>query len=133
MTIRAFSEVVPEAGDTILGYRKTQKEKSGYPILHLEDRKQISKHILNAKSPRLKEEISREYVDKAKEVKNRARNDKRHFMDGIASEAEEAAGRQDVKTLYRITKRLKDDYEASQDLPENYKYGRPISDEEVKI
>ena len=69
--------------------------------------------MLDAKSPRLKEHISREYADKDKQVKNRARSDKRHFIDGLATEAEEAAGRQDMKTLYRITKCLKDDYDAS--------------------
>ena len=52
-------------------------------------------------------------------MKNRARNDK-HFIDGLATEAEEAAGRQDMKMLYGITKRLNG---ASQDQPVKDKYG----------
>ena len=105
-----------EAGDTILGNRKTQKKEwiSQLTWKAIEDRKQIKKRTLDAKSQRLKENISREYAEKNKEVKNRARNDKRHFTDGFASEAEEAAGRQDTKTLYRITKCLNGDYGASQ-------------------
>ena len=62
----------------------------------------VQKHDV---SPRLKEKISRQYVDK--EVKNR--NDKRHFIDGLTTEAEEAADRQDMEMLYRITKRLNGD------------------------
>ena len=50
------------------------------------------KRLLDATSPRLKEKIPREYA-KDKEVKNRAMNDKRHFIDALATEVEEAAGR----------------------------------------
>ena len=96
MTIRAFNQVIQEAGDIILGYQKTHKEEwiSQLTWKAIEDRKQIKKCVLDAKSPTLKEKISKEYADKDKEVKNRARNDKRHFIDGLSIEAEEAAGRQ---------------------------------------
>ena len=72
-------------------------------------------------------------MDKDKEVKNRARNDKPHFIDEITTEAEEAAGRQYMKTLHRITKCLNGDYGASQDQHVNDKYGRLISDEKGTI
>ena len=35
-----------------------------------------------------------------------AKADKKSFMEGFAEEAEEAARKQDLKTLYRITKTL---------------------------
>ena len=56
-------------------YRKTQKEEwiSQITWKAIEDRKQIKKRVLDAKSLRLKENISREYADNDKEVKNRAR------------------------------------------------------------
>ena len=38
-----------------------------------------------------------------------------------------------MKTLYRITKSLNDDYGASQYQPVNHNYGRLISDEKDKI
>ena len=59
ITIYAFSQVIQEAGDTILGYRKTQTEEwiSQLTWKAIEDRKQIKKRALYAKSPRLKEKI----------------------------------------------------------------------------
>ena len=62
-----------------------------------------------------------------------ARNDKRHFIDGLATEAEEAAGRQYMKVLYRITKWLNGDHGVSQDQTVKDNYGRLISDEKEKI
>ena len=64
-------------------------------------------------------------MDKDKGVKNGARNDKQHFIDGLATEAKEATGWQ----LARITKRLKGDSGGSQDQPVKDKFGRLISDE----
>ena len=63
MTIHAFSQVIQEAGDNTLGYRKTQKEEwiSQLTWKAIEDRKQIKKRALDANSPRLKEKILREY------------------------------------------------------------------------
>ena len=77
MTAHAFNQV-QEEGDTILGYRKTQKEEwiSQPTWKATEDRKQIKKHVLDAKSQRLKENISKEYADKDKEMKNRTMTDK---------------------------------------------------------
>ena len=68
--------------DTIVGYRKTQKEEWISQLIWkaIEDRNQIKKHVLDAKSQRLNEKISRGYADKHKELKNRARNGKRHLL-----------------------------------------------------
>ena len=76
MTIHAFNQVVQKIGYT----QKTQKEEwiSQPTWKAIEDRKQIKKGMLDAKSPRLKQNISREYADK--QVKNKARNEKRPFM-----------------------------------------------------
>ena len=46
------------------------------------------------------------YAELNREVKRTAKADKKSFMEGFAEEAEEAAGKQDLKTLYRITKTL---------------------------
>ena len=42
--------------------------------------------------------------------------DKRKFVERLAEEAEEAAGRQDLKTLYRINKMLNNGFKNS-DVP----------------
>ena len=43
----------------------------------MEERRQIKKSLLDSKSPRLKERISKEYEGKYKEVKKSARRDRR--------------------------------------------------------
>ena len=83
------------------------------------------KRLLDATSPRLKENIPREYA-KDKEVKNRAMNDKRHFIDALGTEVEEAVGRQELKTIYGITTCLNGDFGASLCQPVKVKHGRFI-------
>ena len=41
-----------------------------------------------------------------KKVKNSARKDKRLFYDALATEAEQAAGKRDLSTLYKVTRTL---------------------------
>jgi len=45
-----------------------------------------------------------------KEVKKSARNDKRSYIEGLAAEAESAAARREMSTVYKITKRLCGNY-----------------------
>ncbi|KAH3697879.1 hypothetical protein DPMN_085391 [Dreissena polymorpha] len=70
-------------------------------------RKKIKK-LLGTKSPRLKERISKEYTssEKDKVVKTSARRDKRRYIERLAEEAETAAEHNDMKTVYRNTRKL---------------------------
>ncbi|CAH8605118.1 unnamed protein product [Heterobilharzia americana] len=52
------------------------------------------------------EELSTMYKTLDKEVKKSARKDKRHFYETLAGEAEQAAGKRDLTTLYQITRLL---------------------------
>ena len=44
--------------------------------------------------------------ERKREVKTSIRSDKRKWMDDIAKEAEDTAGNQHMRTLYRLTKTL---------------------------
>ena len=59
-----------------------------------------------AKSQCLKEQLLTTYSKLDSEVKKRARTDKKAFMDKLADEVEEGAQKQDMATLYKITKSL---------------------------
>ena len=59
-----------------------------------------------AKTRAAKAQRQAEYTEANKEVKKSARMDKRNFIEGLAQEAEDAAGKGDMKEVYRITKKL---------------------------
>ena len=58
--------------------------------------------------------------------------DKRKFIERLAEEAEEAAGRQDVKTLYRIKKMQNNDFK-NNDVPVKDTDGNVLLKEAEKL
>ena len=72
----------------------------------IEERKQLKIKMLSTKSARLQQQVQEAYKGKDKEVKKSARNDKRSYVEGLAAEAESAAARGELSTVYKITKRL---------------------------
>ena len=62
--------------------------------------------MLSTKSPRLQQQVQDVYKGKDKEVKKRARSEKKSFAEGLAAEAE--CG--ELSTVYNITKRLGGNY-----------------------
>ena len=61
-----------------------------------------------------------------------AQVDKKSFMEGLAEEAEEAARKQDLKTLYRLTKTLSGGLKNS-DVPVKDTHGNFVSSETGKL
>ena len=70
----------------------------------IDRRRKVKKKALEAKSRRLKEKLQTTYSELDHEVKKRTRGDKKAFMEKLAEEVEEAAQKQDMGTLYKITK-----------------------------
>ena len=104
MMEKAYTEVA----ETVLG-RPRKKKKPWISDLSwalIEEREEINKKILATRSERVKKQLRRKYADKKREVKTSIRSDKRKWMDDIAKEAEDAAGNQHIRTLYRLTKTL---------------------------
>ena len=54
----------------------------------------------------MKEQLQTTYTKLDHEVKRKARADKKAFMEKLADEAEEAAQKQDMAMLFKITKSL---------------------------
>ncbi|XP_061164954.1 craniofacial development protein 2-like [Saccostrea echinata] len=99
----------------------------------IEERKQLKKNLIDAKSPRLKDRAAALYRKKDKEVKKSARRDRRYYMEQLAEEAQEAAERKDMKTVYQITKKLRGDHGPNQDLPAKAEDGSAITEELTKL
>ena len=94
----------------------------------IEERKQLKIKMLSTKSARLQQQVQEAYKGKDKEVKKSARNDKRSYVEGLAAEAESAAARGELSTVYKITKRLCGNY-TTHSAPVKGKYGSTITTE----
>ena len=101
---KTFTETSKEE----LGYRKREFKSwlTDATISKIEERREIKQKLNQAKTRTQKLEIQKEYKTKDIQVKRSARNDKRNLIDGLANEAEDAAGKNDMKTLYNITRQL---------------------------
>ncbi|KAJ8360365.1 hypothetical protein SKAU_G00168900 [Synaphobranchus kaupii] len=97
-----------EVAEAVLG--KPRKKKKPWISEEswglVDQREDINKKILGTCSERVKKQLRAKYVEKNREVKRSIKADKRIWMDNIASEAEEAARSQHMKTLYGLTKTL---------------------------
>ncbi|XP_062611962.1 uncharacterized protein LOC134273760 [Saccostrea cucullata] len=129
--IETFNEILLENAQQILGPRKRKKEgwisENTWKIV--EQRKEKKKKILSTKSKRQKDQLQAEYRTIDKEVKKNARADRKAYTEKLANEAEQAASKQDMQTLYRITKALAGKFQTA-DLPVKDKRGNVLSKKE---
>ncbi|KAL3842166.1 hypothetical protein ACJMK2_020209 [Sinanodonta woodiana] len=102
LTIDNFNKAMKEAEEEVLGYINNRKTEwiPEETWTRIEERRQIKKRLLDSNSPRLKDKISKEYRGKDKEVNKSARRDRREYTERLAKEAEVAAGKKDMKTVY---------------------------------
>ena len=70
----------------------------------INNRKDLKKQLIEAKSERLKERYKQQYQEADKEVKRLARADKRAFMDDLASQAEYAANKRSKRRCTRSSR-----------------------------
>ena len=112
ISLENFNQVLRESGEKILGFKCRKKEEWIRPDTwkKIDERKAVKQRINSTKSERIKDQLKGKYSLLDREVKALARADKRAYVDGLADEAEAAAGRQDVRTLYKITKVLSGKY-----------------------
>ena len=91
-----------------MGFRKKKDKEWITPETwrKINERRKAKDNLLNAKPPRLTQRAKEEYKIKDKEVKRNARRDKRVFVEKLANEAETAAAKGDLNTVYKITKQL---------------------------
>ena len=121
-----FKELYADAAKKTVGFKKkkTKKWLSAETWARIEARRKAKEKVLNAKSSRQIERTQQEYKIRDREVKRRARKDKRNFIKNLASEAEEAAEKRDFGTVYKITKQL---------CGSNTNHSMPVKDMQEKM
>lgn len=103
-----IKEACVKSAEKVIGYKKYKSKAwiSTGTWSKIEERRKAKEKFLGAKSKRLQVMAESEYKDKDKAVKKSARQDKRTFVEEMASEAESAALRGDMSTVYKTTKQL---------------------------
>ena len=134
MTIDGFNQALREAGEKVLGFRRKKKEEwiKEETWKKIDERRQTKEKINNTRSERLKEKHRSFYSELNKQVKRMTRADKKDYIEKLADETEEAAGRNDLKTLYKINKQLNNGFKNC-DVPVKNKNGMVIEKEAEKL
>ncbi|CAG2224915.1 unnamed protein product [Mytilus edulis] len=103
-----IKEVYQNTSEKIIGFRKSSNKQclTSDTWKAIDERAKLKEKVLSTRSSRLKEQTQKEYAEKDKEVKKRARKDKRNHLEERAEEAEKAVARGDLSTVYKITKEL---------------------------
>ena len=116
-----------------MGYKKRNDKEwiSQDTILAIEERKMEKAKLITCKSERLRARQHQRYSSANTKVKRLARRDKRRYLDGLASEAEEAARRKEQSTVYKITRKLCGK-KGTGDLPVRDKSGTLITSDAEK-
>ena len=100
--LSSFHRTVREAGKNIQGFRGGKKKE------WIQQGKWEDK--LNEIREKVKYRYRKKYQDLDREVKGTAKTDKKDYIGNLAEKAEEAASRQDLKTLLSVAKTLKGRY-----------------------
>ena len=92
----------------MLGCRQRQHKPwiSDDTIKKIEERRETKHKVIQARTRAKKQRLRQEYSECDKEVKRSAKNDKRDFVEELATQAQKAAEKNDTKALYNITKQL---------------------------
>ena len=108
VTIDNFSTVMMESAKETIGCTKTCKSEWITPDTWriIEKRRQLKKKALDSKSHSLKERAVTQNIVKNKQVKTSSR---RLYIERLATEAEAAAERRDMKTIIQIIWKLRGD------------------------
>ncbi|XP_076101178.1 uncharacterized protein LOC143070963 [Mytilus galloprovincialis] len=120
-----IKEVNQNTSEKIIGFRKSSSKQwlTSDTWKAVDERAKLKEKVLSTRSSRLKEQTQKKYIEKDKEVKKRARKDKMNHLEERAEEAEKAAARGDLSTVYKITK----------ELCEQCKQPPPVKDKNGKI
>ena len=97
-----------ETAKDILGVKKRGHKpwisKESWKLV--DERKQVKQQMNNSRSERLKENLRSKYSRIDKEVKNSIRKDRRNWTEDLIEEAETAANKGHMKTIYEVTRVL---------------------------
>ncbi|PVD27885.1 hypothetical protein C0Q70_10460 [Pomacea canaliculata] len=118
MTIDNFNRVLQETGEKILSFQRNKKEQwiREETWKKIDERKSAKQKINSTRSELMKEQHRQRYTKLSKDVKKMTKTDKRVYIETLATEAEIAARKNDLKTLYKINKQLNNGFKNS-DVP----------------
>lgn len=125
---KQVAAIYTESSKESIGHRekKTKKDWIQQETLDaINERREIKKRLLQAKSPRLRERLEEMYREEHRKVKRLARRDKRDAMDHLASKAEEAAAQGEQGQVHKITRQVCGKFRGSS--------GGPIKDRQGKL
>ena len=123
---KTFKQATIDACEEVLG-RKTPNRKpwiTDETWQKVEERKSLKSELNKAKTRQQKQAAATRYNEKAKEVKRKLRDDKRLFINEVAEQAETAASKGDLKTLYATTRTLSG---------RKSNFNRPVRDKNGKL
>lgn len=115
-----------ETATSVLGFRKKRDKQWITPETwtKIDERRKVKDNLLNTKSPRLTERTKEEYKIKDKEVRRIACGDKKAFLEELTCEAETAAAKGDLITVYKINKQVSG---------QNNTCNKPVKDKQGKL
>ena len=127
MGLYQFNQTLVEAGKKVLGPRRRKKEEwiTTNTWKKIEDRKE--------KKDPFHQICQTEGTDEDKEITRSTRADKKRYSEKIAEEAQVAASKQDMRTLYKLTKSLTKTSFQTTDMPVKDQQGNVISKDEDKL
>ena len=129
-----IKQIYVQTATESLGFRGKKKNKewlTDTTWMKIDERRALKQKVLNTKSPRLKEQAEHQYRLKDKEVKRSARSDKRVYVEDLAKQAEHAAIKGELSTVYKITKQICGGNN-NPSVPTKDKRGRIIATEKEK-
>ncbi|CAH1266795.1 Hypp3576 [Branchiostoma lanceolatum] len=104
-----FKETLTKSAEETVGRRRGSRKEQWikeHTWELIDKRKEMKRERDRAKSEEEKEETKHQYRDLDRQVKKSCRTDKRQWLEKKSSEAEEAAKKNDSRTLYRIVREL---------------------------
>lgn len=135
ISLEEYNKIYTESGEKILGFKRRKKEEwiKEETWAKIDERKQIKQKFNSSKSERIKQQFKEKFCQLDREVKKMAKSDKNDYVEKLATEAEDASSRGDLRTLYKITKTLSGSGSESSNVPVKDKDGKVISNEKEQI
>ncbi|XP_019618826.1 PREDICTED: uncharacterized protein LOC109465826 [Branchiostoma belcheri] len=123
-----FKETVTKSAEETIGRRRGSRKEQwiqGHTWELIDERKKTKGLRDRAKTEEEKEQTDHQYRDLDRQVKKSCRADKRHWLDKKSAEAEEAAKKNDSRTLYRLVRELSGNWNNSS-VPVKDKSGKTL-------
>lgn len=102
------NKALQHAGEQTLGYRNNERKEwiSDTTWNKIEERKKWKQTIISTNDNETKRQATQKYNELAKEVKRKARADKRKWANDIAEQAQRAADSNNMRETYRLARRI---------------------------